>query len=73
MTPEWFPFQNAYTHHKEVIAAQGVKIIAKDLEKGLAGLPMYVAHGLDEVEVYKVGAEKKKKKKLFNSFIPGGF
>ena len=35
-------------------AAQGVKIIGKDLEKALAGLPMYVAYEPDEIEVYKV-------------------
>ena len=38
-------------------AAQGVKIIGKDLEKALAGLPMYVAHDDDEVEYYKVCSE----------------
>ncbi|XP_062603605.1 eukaryotic translation initiation factor 5B-like, partial [Saccostrea cucullata] len=42
-----------WEHHKEVKAAQGVKIIAKDLEKSLAGLPMYVAKKDDEVEYYK--------------------
>ncbi|XP_061163849.1 eukaryotic translation initiation factor 5B-like [Saccostrea echinata] len=42
-----------WEHHKEVKAAQGVKIIAKDLEKSLAGLPMYVAKKEDEVEYYK--------------------
>ena len=31
-----------------------MKIIGKDLEKALAGLPMYVAHDDDEVEYYKV-------------------
>ena len=36
-------------------AAQGVKIIAKDLDKALAGLPMYVAKYDDEIAVYKVG------------------
>ena len=35
-------------------AAQGVKIIAKDMEKALAGLPLYVAHDNDEKEYYKV-------------------
>jgi len=38
-----------------VKAAQGCKIIAKDLEKSLAGLPMFKAHQQDEIEVYKVG------------------
>ncbi|KAL4230387.1 Translation Initiation Factor 5B [Mactra antiquata] len=42
-----------YDHFKEVKAAQGVKIIGKDLEKALAGLPLYVAHDEDEVEYYK--------------------
>jgi len=46
--------QNAYEKHKKVVAAQGCKIIAKDLEKSLAGLPMFIAHQPDEVEVYKV-------------------
>lgn len=30
-------FQNAYVEHKEIRAAQGVKIAAKDLEKAIAG------------------------------------
>ncbi|XP_052793842.1 eukaryotic translation initiation factor 5B-like [Mya arenaria] len=42
-----------YEHFKEIQAAQGVKIIGKDLEKALAGLPLYVAHDEDEVEYYK--------------------
>ena len=46
--------QNAYQKHKEVLAAQGVKIIAKDLDHALAGLPMHVAKKPDEVDVYKV-------------------
>ena len=45
---------NAYIHQKEVQAAQGVKIIAKDLEKALAGLPMYIAHDKDEMEYFQV-------------------
>lgn len=34
--------------------AQGVKILGKDLEKTLAGLPLLVAHRDDEVPVLKV-------------------
>lgn len=49
-----YVFQAQYEHHKEVKAAQGVKIIGKDLEKALAGLPLYVAKNDDEVEYYKV-------------------
>lgn len=47
-------FQNQYEKHKEVVAAQGVKILGKDLEKTLAGLPLLVAHKEDEVPVLKV-------------------
>ncbi|KAK2165100.1 hypothetical protein LSH36_55g09061 [Paralvinella palmiformis] len=45
--------KNAYSKYKVITAAQGCKIIAKDLEKALAGLPLYVAHKPDEVEIYK--------------------
>lgn len=45
--------KNQYEHHKVVKAAQGVKIIAKDLEKALAGLPLYVAQDADEKEYFK--------------------
>jgi len=37
-----------------VEAAQGVKIVGKEMDKVMAGLPMYVAKYQDEVEVYKV-------------------
>lgn len=50
--------KNQYEHHKEVLAAQGVKIIAKDLEKALAGLPLYISHDQDEIEYYKQEVEK---------------
>lgn len=33
----FFILQNAYIEHREVKAAQGVKIAAKDLEKAIAG------------------------------------
>ena len=49
-----FVSQSAYVHHKEVVAAQGVKIIAKDLDHSLAGLPMHVAKYADEIDIYKV-------------------
>ncbi|CAH8506651.1 unnamed protein product [Heterobilharzia americana] len=45
--------KGTYTHLKEVQGAQGVKLIAKDLEKALAGLPLYVANGLSEELYYK--------------------
>lgn len=34
--------------------SQGVKILGKDLEKTLAGLPLLVAHKEDEIPVLKV-------------------
>lgn len=46
-------YQNAYIEHKEVVAAQGVKIAAKELEKAIAGLNLLVAQKPDEVEVLK--------------------
>nr|XP_033806544.1 eukaryotic translation initiation factor 5B isoform X2 [Geotrypetes seraphini] len=45
--------KNQYEKHKEVLAAQGVKILGKDLEKTLAGLPLLVAHREDEIPVLK--------------------
>ncbi|XP_077199626.1 eukaryotic translation initiation factor 5B isoform X2 [Paroedura picta] len=45
--------KNQYEKHKEVIAAQGVKILGKDLEKTLAGLPLLVAYKDDEIPVLK--------------------
>ncbi|KAF6199286.1 hypothetical protein GE061_007312 [Apolygus lucorum] len=45
--------KNAYIEYKEIRAAQGVKIAAKDLEKVIAGLNLRVAKFPDEVEVYK--------------------
>lgn len=43
--------KNAYIEYKEVIGAQGVKIAAKELEKAIAGLNLYVANKPDEVEI----------------------
>ncbi|KAJ8410010.1 hypothetical protein AAFF_G00210510 [Aldrovandia affinis] len=42
-----------YEKHKEVSTAQGVKILGKDLEKTLAGLPLLVAHKEDEIPVLR--------------------
>lgn len=46
-------FQNAYVEHKEIIAAQGVKIAAKELEKAIAGLNLQIAQKADEVEIFR--------------------
>lgn len=43
--------KNAYIEYKEIIAAQGVKIAAKELEKAIAGLNLYVANSPDEVSL----------------------
>ena len=45
--------KNAYIEHKEVMAAQGVKIAAKELEKAIAGLNLQIAQKPDEVEIFK--------------------
>ncbi|KAL1022258.1 hypothetical protein UPYG_G00024320 [Umbra pygmaea] len=45
--------KNPYEKHKEVSTAQGVKILGKDLEKTLAGLPLLVAYKEDEVPVLR--------------------
>ncbi|CAB1327792.1 unnamed protein product [Coregonus sp. 'balchen'] len=45
--------KNQYEKHKEVSTAQGVKILGKDLEKTLAGLPLLVAHKEDEDELVR--------------------
>lgn len=52
---------NTYQHQKSVQAAQGVKLIAKDLEKALAGLPLYAVHNhdKDEIEYFKVSSTLK--------------
>jgi len=42
-----------YQHFKEIKGAQGVKILAKNLEKAVAGLPMFVANSADEVDVLR--------------------
>ncbi|XP_071453012.1 eukaryotic translation initiation factor 5B [Hetaerina americana] len=45
--------KNAYIEYKEIKAAQGVKIAAKDLEKSIAGLNLLVANHPDEVEILR--------------------
>ncbi|KZC06988.1 Eukaryotic translation initiation factor 5B [Dufourea novaeangliae] len=45
--------KSAYIEHREVKAAQGVKIAAKDLEKAIAGLNLQVAQKPDEVDILK--------------------
>ena len=45
--------KNAYIEHKEILAAQGVKIAAKELEKAIAGINLQIAQKPDEIEIYK--------------------
>lgn len=45
--------KNTYVEHKEIQAAQGVKIAAKELEKTVAGMNLLVANHPDEVEICK--------------------
>ncbi|CAD5220225.1 unnamed protein product [Bursaphelenchus xylophilus] len=46
-----------YEHYKEIKGAQGVKVLAKNLEKALPGLPIYVPQRADEVDVYMEDAK----------------
>jgi len=50
--------KNQFTEHKEIQAAQGVKIAAKELEKTIAGLSLRVAISNDEVDIMKEEAER---------------
>ncbi|XP_052893178.1 eukaryotic translation initiation factor 5B [Anopheles moucheti] len=45
--------KNAYVEHREIMAAQGVKIAAKELEKAIAGLNLQIAQKPDEVEIFR--------------------
>lgn len=53
MNTAFLSTQNAYVEYKEIKAAQGVKIAAKELEKAIAGLNLQVAQKPDEVEILK--------------------
>ncbi|XP_077984985.1 eukaryotic translation initiation factor 5B-like isoform X2 [Glandiceps talaboti] len=45
--------KNPYNHFKEIQAAQGVKVLAKDLDKAVAGTQLLVAHYPDEIDIMK--------------------
>lgn len=47
-----------YDEFKEIPAAQGVKIAARDLEKAIAGLNLQVAYHEDEVDMMKEEVDK---------------
>lgn len=52
--------KNAWEKHSNVKGATGVKIVGRgdDIEKALAGLPLYVARREDEVDFYKNELER---------------
>ena len=56
--------KNNYVTPKECLGAQGVKIAAKELEKAMAGLPLFVAHKQDEIDFYKEEIENMLKQAL---------
>ncbi|CAG9827952.1 unnamed protein product [Diabrotica balteata] len=58
--------KNAYIEYKEIKAAQGVKIAAKELEKAIAGLNLYVAHKSDEIDIMKEEVARELKSALSN-------
>ena len=45
--------RGSYLHHKEIKAAQGVKIAAQNLESAVAGTQMLVAGPTDDIDVLK--------------------
>ncbi|CAI2349615.1 unnamed protein product [Caenorhabditis sp. 36 PRJEB53466] len=49
--------KNDYIHYKEVRGARGVKVLAKNLEKVLAGLPLYITDREDEVDYLRQEAD----------------
>ena len=56
--------KSAFKEHREVKAAQGVKIAAKDLEKAIAGLNLLRADHPDEIEPLKAEIAEELKKTL---------
>lgn len=49
-------YKGAYVHHKEVKAAQGIKICAADLDRAVAGSSLLVAGPNDDIEALKAEA-----------------
>lgn len=46
--------QNPYDQFREIKAAQGVKVLAKELDKALAGTSLLVARHDDEIQILRV-------------------
>ena len=53
-----------FEHYLSIKGAQGVKILARGLEKAVAGLPLFVCQRTDELEVLKRDAEEQLEKAL---------
>jgi hypothetical protein len=51
--PQELRVKGSYLHHKEIKAAQGVKIAAQNLESAVAGTQMLVANPGDDIELLK--------------------
>ncbi|KAK0158479.1 hypothetical protein PV328_009476 [Microctonus aethiopoides] len=58
--------KNAYIEYREIKAAQGVKIAAKDLDKAIAGLNLQIAQKPDEVDLLREEIAKELSKALGN-------
>uniref|UniRef100_A0A914QHM2 Eukaryotic translation initiation factor 5B n=1 Tax=Panagrolaimus davidi TaxID=227884 RepID=A0A914QHM2_9BILA len=53
-----------YEHYKEIKGSQSVKILAKNLDKCVAGLPLFVCNRTDELEILKKDAHDQLQKAL---------
>lgn len=58
--------KNAYLEYKEIKAAQGVKIAAKDLDKAIAGINLRIASKSEEIEACKEEVSKELHSALSN-------
>ncbi|CAB3402409.1 unnamed protein product [Caenorhabditis bovis] len=56
--------KNEYKHYKEIRGARGVKVLAKNLEKALAGLPMFITDREDEIDYLRAEADEQLKNAL---------
>ncbi len=50
--------KGSYVHHKEIQAAQGVKLAAQNLETAVAGTQLHVLHKPEDLEGLKLLAMK---------------
>ncbi|KAE9550492.1 hypothetical protein FO519_006294 [Halicephalobus sp. NKZ332] len=55
-----------FEHYLSIKGAQGVKILAKGLEKAVAGLPLFVCQRNDELEILRRDAEEQLVKALMS-------